>query len=192
MFRIIIVAIFLHGVYIATHSCNLFTFNTSIYSIHVHKESESPDVRPTQLQAEKICMSSGGQLVSLTTEQELKAVYNFLKNFCPIMSYTVGLSRQSGLERNVSQNWVWSSGEQHTGEINWGFTDPNVDNSETAFARLFVEEGNVGLPIFLENPEEAKANGYICEKHNTSYIRLQVFHILEKCNCLQDAVIMIM
>ncbi|XP_071959392.1 layilin-like [Antedon mediterranea] len=132
--------------------------------MHVYNESDPETVLPNRKEAEEICTSSSGQLASLTTEQELKTVYSFLTTFCPTTGdVTIGLQRQSGLERNVRQNWIWSSGEQYTGDINWGNSDPNIDNSKNACVRLVVKKGKP--PMFLDNIFNRKIQAFMCEKH---------------------------
>ncbi|XP_071959393.1 uncharacterized protein [Antedon mediterranea] len=141
--------------------CNVqFNYKSSTYTVITTK----PDTLLPWVNISKICKSSGGFLASLTSVNETEAVVEFVTEQCSgVGIYMIGLSRQSGLERNISENWIWETGEVFTGDISWSTNDPNIPNLIFSGVRIYIRKNK---PPELRDFNAEKSNipnNYICE-----------------------------
>ncbi|XP_033125232.1 uncharacterized protein LOC117123437 [Anneissia japonica] len=132
----------------------------------------------TWLEVSSICKSSGGQLVSFNTADESAALLDFLTKNCPSGLYVIGLSRKSGLRRDISANWIWETGEAYQGEIPWNIqvlSDPNEPNAVRSGVRINIEDGKFrDCNVHGDLKTWYRTYGYICEKHvspNSTYFQ---------------------
>ncbi|XP_033125246.1 uncharacterized protein LOC117123443 [Anneissia japonica] len=148
--------------------CTNFSYNSTNYEVR------SITAPLTWLDVNSICKSFGGQLVSLNTPDEYAALLYFLQTNCHVGIYAIGLSRQPGLDRYVSANWIWESGEAYEGQINWEGRDPGCSNSKHCVVRMLSKNGNFRDFSATRDLSKTTTRGYICEKHvnqNSTYFK---------------------
>ena len=106
--------------------------------------------------AKAYCEARGGHLATITSEEENKALYDFMKE-SGYTSVYFGFS-----DKEEEGSWKWVTGEE-TEYVNWNPAEPTGGENEN-YAMFFYlyEDGTWNDGAFKENAHDG-GNAYLCE-----------------------------